>query len=50
MEKTTQEVQTQQSAPERIVSVPTEECQVCASGYDPNVGGSLFQEALSESK
>ncbi|HKH45898.1 MAG TPA: hypothetical protein VKM72_14645 [Thermoanaerobaculia bacterium] len=48
METTIQE--TQQGAPERAVFVPTEECQVCASGFDPNVGASaLFQEALHES-
>lgn len=49
MEKTIQEAQTQQTAPERAVFVPTEECQVCASGYDPSVGTALFQEALLES-
>lgn len=48
MENTVQEVQVQPSAPEHIVDVPTEECRVCASGFDPNVGGNLFQEALSE--
>lgn len=48
METTIQE--TQQSTPERAVFVPTEECQVCASGFDPSVGtNALFQEALNES-
>jgi hypothetical protein len=48
METTIQE--TQQSAAEYSVLLPTEECQVCASGFDPNVGASaLFQEALHES-
>jgi hypothetical protein len=49
MEKTIQEAQPQQNAPEHAVLVPREECLVCASGYDPSVGTELFQEALLES-